>query len=351
MNIRNGQQQKNVFAVIGIGRSGTSVIARSLKTLGIDLGKKLLPGDARNPKGFWEDSDILYRINRGVSHALGEPWTTFGKLDQQIIDNNPTLKCYQLNAISILQDRLKETDNWGFKDPRTTTILAFWQCVFKSLKVQDHYIIAVRNPLAVAYSHLHFAKTDLEMGLLLWLTHLFTAIEGTQGRKRVVVSYESMLKNPHKELKRMRSAFSLPRSLNPKEVDTFAHEFLDTNLTHHQFTEAEFKHHAIVSVLPLSVKIYDLLMNLAKDEIHFESDNFRKEWKHIQEEFALAYPLYQYLRLQLKRQNSLERELRKIHQSFIWKFTYPLIKLMNSVRVMRRKSKEANRMKGLTTTS
>lgn len=349
MNIRDFiQQQKNVFVVIGIGRSGTSVIARSLKVLGIDLGQKLLPGDERNPKGFWEDADILYRINRGVSHTLGEPWTTTNILDYDTIEKNSVLKAYKLSAMNILSKRMANTDYWGFKDPRTTTILPFWQCVFKSMNVQDHYVIAVRNPLAVAHSHLSFAKTDLEMGLLLWLMHLFTAIEGTHGRKRVVVCYENMLKNPHKELERMRYGFALPLSLNVKEMESFTHDFLDKALSHHQFTDQEFKNHSMGSVFPLSLKLYDLLMQLAKDEISFESTEFQSEWQNIQEEFRMAYPLYYYLRLQLKRQNALQRELRKIHQSLGWKLIYPFTKVTSTLRSMRRKSKEANRTKGLT---
>ena len=50
--------QKNVFIVLGVGRSGTSAIARGLKALGIDLGNMLRPAADANPKGFWEDAEI-----------------------------------------------------------------------------------------------------------------------------------------------------------------------------------------------------------------------------------------------------------------------------------------------------
>lgn len=335
-------QSKSIFAVIGIGRSGTSVIARSLKALGIDLGDHLLPGDDRNPKGFYEDADILYKINRGVTYALDNSWRT--ELSEENINNNNILQEYKKTAITLLQKRLANTDYWGFKDPRTTTILPFWQSVFKSLAVQERYIIVIRNPLAVAHSHIKFAKSDLKIGLLLWVIHLFTAVEETHGKKRIVVCYEEMLKTPVHQLKRMHQAFSLPFALNDKEVQDFAEQFLEKTLSHYQFSDEDFASSYLVSVIPLSLKIYNLLKKLSLDELSFESAEFNQKWQMIREEFNFIYPMYQYLEQQVKRYHLLERELRRIHQSFFWKVTYPFRKIKNSLRMLRRRTKEAKRL-------
>ena len=56
--------RKNIFVVLGPARSGTSVVARGLKALGVDLGDKLARASQRvNPKGFWEDDEIAHKIN------------------------------------------------------------------------------------------------------------------------------------------------------------------------------------------------------------------------------------------------------------------------------------------------
>lgn len=48
-----------IVVVLGMHRSGTSVITRGLQVLGVDLGEKLIGGIAgNNEKGFWEDAEI-----------------------------------------------------------------------------------------------------------------------------------------------------------------------------------------------------------------------------------------------------------------------------------------------------
>jgi hypothetical protein len=59
---------KNIFLVLGMARSGTSAITRGLNALGIDLGNKLTPANEKwNPKGFWEDNEVVYQINAKIS--------------------------------------------------------------------------------------------------------------------------------------------------------------------------------------------------------------------------------------------------------------------------------------------
>lgn len=323
---------KKIFVVLGMSRSGTSAIARALKALGIDLGNKLLPGDSRNPKGFFEDSEILYKINRSVSNLLRHPWMSVGFLDEQQIAENDVLNNYKNYAIKILQQRFITTQYWGFKDPRTVTILPFWQSVFKSLDLDDRYVIAMRNPLASAYSNLKFAKIDIEVGLMLWLIILISAIEGTHGKKRALVSYELMLKDPHVQLERMHKALAICNHLDTNEAKLYANEFIDPKLSHHEHTEAELKSHVALAIAPLCLQTYDLLMKLAQDEITFDDEAFRTPWQKIKNEFMKIYPVYDFIRVLHLRNKDLERELRSIHKSILWKLLSPLRSLKRLVR-------------------
>ena len=81
------QQKKNVYIVLGMSRTGTSAIARSLQALGIELGDKLIAADARNPKGFYEDADVLYKINRGITHAIQHEWLWMDSLESRPLLN------------------------------------------------------------------------------------------------------------------------------------------------------------------------------------------------------------------------------------------------------------------------
>ncbi len=342
MNVWNSQQ-KQIFVVLGISRSGTSAIARSLKVLGIDLGHQLLSGNQHNPKGYWEDSDILYRVNRGVSHELGDPWRTIDSMDEVQIQNNVVLSDYKNLAINILKDRFRDQSAWGFKDPRTTTILPFWQCVFKEMAMDDRYVITVRHPLAVAYSNQEFFNIDIEMGLLLWLVHLVSAIDGTQGKKRVLVSYEAMLQQPRAQLIRMHQALDINIPLDMKEVDLYAHTFLDNTLRHYTFDDESLTSHPAMAVAPLCLQLYEVLLQLSNDEMVFDSIEFHSTWRMIKAEFAKLYPIYNYIHAQHLHALQLKREIRKIRKSLPWKLIFPLRKVDDFLRFYRIKAKEARR--------
>ena len=48
-----------VMIVVGMHRAGTSAITRGLTAIGVEVGDDLLPSQADNPKGFWENRAIV----------------------------------------------------------------------------------------------------------------------------------------------------------------------------------------------------------------------------------------------------------------------------------------------------
>ena len=59
--------------VLGMHRSGTSAVTRALTVLGVDLGSYLIESQEDNPKGFWEDSEML-SFNERLMRAVGMEW-------------------------------------------------------------------------------------------------------------------------------------------------------------------------------------------------------------------------------------------------------------------------------------
>jgi hypothetical protein len=343
MDIENISSKK-VFVVLGMSRNGTSAIARSLKALGVNLGDKLLPADSRNPKGFYEDSDILYKINRGVASTLGKPWMSVGLLDEKQIIENDILNDYKDHAITLLQQRLASNHYWGFKDPRTASILPFWQSVFNTLALDDRYIIVMRNPLASAYSNQKFAGMDIEMALLLWLITLISAVDGTKDKKRVLICYELMLQDPYLQLERMHKLLAINTPLDKHDANVYANEFLDKKLMHHECSDESLKTHSALAIAPLCLQVYEILMKVAKDEITFEGEAFQSAWQKIKAEFTKTYPAYEFIRRLSKQKKELEREIRTIRKSVSWKLLYPLRCVENVLRTRLRISKEKRRL-------
>ena len=321
-------QHKNVFVVLGMARSGTSVISRGLKAIGVDLGNHFTPSEKCpwNPKGSWEDIEIVYKINEKVYKTLNYKWDTV-QLIAVAPQTSENLSELKNTAKQLLQKRFAGTDYWGFKDPRTTKILSFWQSIFTAEAINDHYIIVLRNPLASAHSYQRLTGADIEHGLLLWLSQLFAAVSDTQGKQRVIVSYELMMQDPRKQLDRIKKHLQIPDLSDNKEIDAYINEFLDKNLLHYEKSSTDLRTHYAAAVTPLSIKMYDWLYKIAQDEINLDGPSFLSAWQEINQGFAEIAPIYNYIDSLLRRNNDQENYIRGLHKSRLWKIIYPLRKL------------------------
>jgi len=330
----------DVYVVIGLGRSGTSTITRSLQALGVDLGDQTTGN--LNAKGSFEDFDVSRVINRRVLEALNYSWKNMALTDLAV--DHEKLILLKAKAVAMLNQRLQKTKRFAFKAISTAKMLPFWQDVFRTLNVNDHYIIALRNPLAAAFSYQRINGADIELSLLQWLMHMIPAIERTAHRNRIVVHFDALLQSPEKEMQRMQTQLNISMLSDAEEKNKFIHEFLDVKLKHYDSTVQDLNAHSAMKVAPLCVKMYSLLWRVSKDEISFESDEFVTNWKCLREEFDALHPLYSYIEVLLTKNKSLERQIRGIRKSIAWKLSYPLRLLDQSLRARRRKSREKRKL-------
>ncbi len=332
--------QPNVFVVLGMPRGGTSVACRGLKALGIDLGDNLSPVNHEwNPKGFWEDNEIVYKVNARVITALKISWESlqwFYSIDM----NDDKLIPIKKFAADLLKQRFSNTQYWGFKDPNTVKILPFWADMFNQLQIKDHYLIALRNPLSCAQSYHKLTGIDVEHGLLLWFTHMMAAVEGTKGKHRIIVSYELLIKHPREQLERIKQILSISLQTNENEVDAYINGFLDNGLRHYQDSYEELLSHPAVAIIPVCIKMYDVLLRVAHDEIAFEDEAFTSTWLDIKNDFEKMFPIYSYINKLLQHTTDLKRTIRQVYKSRLWKITAPLRMIDEVFRARRKRLKQ-----------
>lgn len=333
--------KKHIFIVLGMPRSGTSAITRSLQALGVDLGEALLPADPRNAKGFFEDSDILYKINRVVSASIHKRWMPLN-YDPQLIDKDATLRRCKHYAVGVVSERLASVPAWGFKDPRTLSVYPFWRSVLNTLGVEEHYVIVVRNPLAAAHSVARFAHTDVKNGLLLWVRSMFTALEATEGKNRVVVAYENMVNQPRHELTRMQQALNR-EPLSEPAMAAYCDQFIDKKLRHHEYTYDDLKDDPDVSIMPEIKEWYDFLLMLANNQLSFDSPEYRQRFNDIKAQWQAMKPTLDYIALLHEQQKNLERDFRAVKKSWFFKLFSPLVRAEVSLRRFRRRLRSRER--------
>ena len=131
-----------ILAITGMHRSGTSLVANYLQLCGVHIGDTLHPADRGNPRGYYEDVDFL-KFHKDLLSFLG--LSIFLLEEKQLRSQVPAR--FGLRAKEIIEKKERYTV-WGWKDPRTSLFLDFWQEIIHDLKV----LFLLRHPVSVVGS-------------------------------------------------------------------------------------------------------------------------------------------------------------------------------------------------------
>jgi len=335
---------KKIVVVLGMHRSGTSAITQGLSVLKVDLGNNLMPAiPGNNDTGFWEDIDIN-SLNEELLKKLQSHWHGTRILDKGVLLNSQFLSEHD-RAVDLLKEKIRPSDCFGFKDPRTVILLSFWQKVFAELKLEDCYLISLRNPLSVAESLSRRDGFDIEKSFLLWIKHFIAAIRNSEGKKRVVVDYDLLLNSPRAQLERVSKALKLPApNKQRKELREYTREFLTKGLRHNTANMSDLKKNKAIP--PFVRSAYFWLSKLARDEANFGSPAFKKAWRNIEETYHGFSALYGYLdQLDLEQEQLKAEQVRQISDlnQVVAERVGEISGLKQDLREQSRKSQEAKK--------
>lgn len=288
----NNTQQKHIIVVLGMHRSGTSVITRSLKVLGVELGERLIAGiPENNEKGFYEDAEINAFDNE-LLQELGHDWHTL----TPVLPNElatPAVGEFKLRAVEILRNKLSTTNCFGLKDPRIPRLLPFWQDVFAHLQVRVSYVIACRNPMSVARSLAKRDGFDLEKGYYLWLEHMLQSLAQTANQSRLVVDYDRLMEDPADQLQRIAQNLGLTFDPESPEFAEYHTQFLEDSLRHTRYRMEDL--YLDKSIPPIVIELYKTLVELATDAVQFEHREVVSLLRRVNEQFHENYPALRYM--------------------------------------------------------
>lgn len=215
--------------VLGMHRSGTSAIAKALSIMGVDLGKNLLSPKEDNKKGFWEDFNLV-DFNTALMQKKNQDWDTFGPLVQDFPD-----ECYD-QVIEYINNEFKKSSVWGFKDPRTSRLIPFWNSVFEKMPSDVVYCVVVRNPLSVIKSLEKRNGFSFQQAALLWYQYNMDIIAGLGEASFTVIDYDSLLIDPEGNLIRLAEGIGQIDSLSDAAINDYCQEFLSAGLRNSKFS-------------------------------------------------------------------------------------------------------------------
>jgi GT2 family glycosyltransferase len=213
--------------IVGMHRSGTSLVARLLEACGLFLGREedMMPAHPDNPEGFWEHVGFV-ELNDELLNALG------GAHDEPppsaAFSRNGSLAAFRPKAQQLVRE-MRGEGRWGWKDPRTSLTLPFWLDALPAVKV----VVCLRNPLEVAASLKTRNYHSYAHGLALWRLYNERILEATRPDQRIVTHYEAYFRDPQAELQRVLAFCELaPR---PQQVRKAA-AAIKQGMRHKRFT-------------------------------------------------------------------------------------------------------------------
>lgn len=186
------------LAIAGMHRTGTSMVAKTLREGGVYLGADadLLRPAPDNPEGFFEHT-ALVRFNDRLLEACEGAWdhppacpplaADDPRVEQLVDDVSPVLR------------ELAAHDPWGWKDPRTSLTARFWLDLLPDVR----FVICVRSPLEVALSLKRRNHTSYAHAVALWDAYYRSLLDAVPRERRIVTHYQSFFGEDANEVARL----------------------------------------------------------------------------------------------------------------------------------------------------
>jgi FkbM family methyltransferase len=262
--------------ITGMHRSGTSLTASFFQELGITMGADLYRADRNNQRGYFEDLDFLEfqrRILIECSDRDSPGWADWGWTESENLDRQKFFK-YRQDAESLISKRELGTA-WGWKDPRTTLMLDFWQ----ELIPDARFLLVYRYPWDVADSILRLNapvfSTNPDYPLRIWQYYNQALLDfyRLHADRCILVSINGFLGNCDRLLELLEAKFDLKI---PKQQSNHAlAKVYDAQL----FGELDWQHptaQGIQQLVPESLKLLgelDYIADLPSPFLHSQSSN------------------------------------------------------------------------------
>ena len=229
--------KRRVVFVVGSGRSGTSTMVGTLRTLGLHVPQPEVVADATNPKGFGEPqwvvdlhTELLRRSNVQVSDARPRAWLDTGTTsgDHAIRERVTTW----------LEEQLAVGDELVIKDPRAAWFLGLWRAAADRTGATASYVTMLRPVTEVVGSkQKYYGRTGAgsDRGAITrtaaWINMMLHTERATRGQQRVFVRYGDLLDDWTQPVFALGEAFDLNAVKTAMAVDIAeVHRFIDPSL-------------------------------------------------------------------------------------------------------------------------
>ena len=312
-------ERRDVVAVLGPPRSGSSAIMRGLTCLGVNVGDDidLRAAGPGNPEGFWENRRVM-RLCEETMYGFGLDWDSLRLLDAADLAS-PLGTSYVREAAAIIGEGVAGSPKgvWGCKNPRMARLSPLWMAAVQQAGCRDCYVVSLRNPLSVVAS-VTFGSPYRGAGHnpthmhLMWLVHMVGALRPAMaGKPTAVVEFDDLLASPQNELMRAALALNFEAVDDvPTAMEAYDNEFLKQGLRHSAFSPRDLDTNPLVP--RVVAKAYEILREAAGGGVAVGSPDFIGRWRDIESQVQELNAVFRYidsLDHRLMRRQALSRRI------------------------------------------
>jgi hypothetical protein len=214
------QNRRRAIIILGMHRSGTSLLTRMISLLGADLPKSLMAPDANNVTGYWESSEICDAVDR-ILFAAGSAWADWRRFSP-VWHLAPEASAPVNDLRNIIQLEFTESDFFVLKDPRLCRVVPMLRKLFDELAIEILPVLILRDPSEVVRSLAKRDQMPRQKAGLLWLRYLLDAEHDTRDLRRVIIDYQELVSDWRAAARKIQDHLGL---IWPVSIDAVSVEF------------------------------------------------------------------------------------------------------------------------------
>jgi hypothetical protein len=202
---------RRLVLVVGVGRSGTSLLTGILGQLGFHIPQPEVTPDDTNPRGFGEPRwvvDFHTRLLRQRRVTVNDSRPAGWELTRSAADDPVVVG----EARGWLDSQLRQGDAVVIKDPRTSWFLPLWVRCATDLGVPTSYATMLRHPaeILVSATRSYGEWQSQASRAAAWMNMSLETERFTRGGRRVFVRHEDLLADWRAQVSRVGSTLDLP---------------------------------------------------------------------------------------------------------------------------------------------
>jgi hypothetical protein len=230
-------ENQKCLMVLGMHRSGVSLLAGCLYRLGVNFGSSLMTDDGADGGDAFENQDILL-THEILFRDLGCRWDMVGSLPDGWVESEAAERAAGKIG-QIIEDQFLGKGLWAVKDPRLCRVMPLWSKVLGGLDVDPCFIHIIRHPYEVASSLKAHQSMGLFKGHLLWLTYNRDALHVSHKHPHTLLTYDQLLADPISSLLRISESLRIDLPNSPLQYVTLLTEFARSDLKEHHVNDGD----------------------------------------------------------------------------------------------------------------